>query len=326
MENLIYKFIYQVEEAHIIADSTKLKTVPVNKVFVTGMGGSGIAGQFVTGIMNLHGTVPLISSNNYEVPDWIDDDTLAIVSSYSGNTEETLQAFEKLIFKKARIIVLTSGGILMKRALEENIDLIRIPADWNAPRACIGYSIIFQLYTLLKFDVLKLELSKEIALITELLIKERGTINTNARHLAELMQDKISLIYTDSFFEPVAIRFRQQLNENSKILAFNSVFPEMNHNEIAAWTSDVSEFAAIFFQSSFYTDRIRKRIELSKEIMIRHTDKIIDIEISGDTVLQQFFYAIHLTDWISWYVAKIRNVDAMDISNILYLKNQLEKS
>lgn len=323
MENLIYKFIAQIEEAVIIAESTRLQTNSVNKVFITGMGGSGIAGKFVAEIMKLHGTVPVITSNTYDVPEWIDENTLALVSSYSGNTEETVEAFEKLIEKKAKIITVTSGGTILRKSVEEKIEVMKMPADWGAPRACIGYSIVFQLYILKKFEILKLELSKELSLVIEHLINLRDSINQEAVIISRLMGDKIPLIYSDVFFEPVAIRFRQQLNENSKILAFNSVFPEMNHNEIAAWTYDLSEFAAIFIQSDFYDKRVAKRIEISKEIMIRYTDKIIDINIIGGTILQQYFYAIHLTDWISWFIAKIRNVDAMDISNIVSLKNQL---
>lgn len=323
MENLIYKFISQIEEAIIIADSTKLTASNINKVFITGMGGSGIAGKFVAEIMKLHSIIPVLTSNDYEIPGWVDDKTLAIVSSYSGNTEETIEAFEKLITRNARIITVTSGGTILKKSIEEKIEVMKMPADWGAPRACLAYSIVFQLYILHKFDVLKLELSKELSLVIELLLKNRENINMEAKTIATLMGNKIPLIYSDVPFEPVAIRFRQQLNENSKILAFNSVFPEMNHNEIAAWVKDVPDFGAVFLRSEFYSERINRRMIISKEIMIKYTDSIIDINITGNTILQQYFYAIHLTDWISWFLAKNRNVDAMDISNIIYLKNQL---
>ena len=325
MENLIYKFIAQIEEALIIAESTLINARPVKNVFITGMGGSGIAGKFALEIMNLHGTVPVTLSNTYDIPAWVDEDTLAIVSSYSGNTEETIESFKKLILHKANIVAITSGGTVSEIAQKENTGIFKMPNDWPAPRACLGYSIVFQLYALKKYGVLRLELSKELSLVVELLLRERESINNEAQNLAILIGTKIPLIYSDPQFEPVAVRFRQQLNENSKIQAYNSVFPEMNHNEIAAWTYDISDFAAIFLKSQFYHSRINTRIEISKELMIRNIDRIIDINIEGNTVLQQYFYAIHLIDWISWFVAKMKNVDAMDISNIIYLKDQLKK-
>lgn len=325
MENLIFKFIQQIEEALILGENTKLKSVNANKVFITGMGGSGIAGKFVAEIMKLYGTLPVIISNTYEVPSWVDENTLALVSSFSGNTEETVAAMKSLIDKKANIISITSGGKIIKISKENNLDIIQIPSDWSAPRACIGYSIVFQLFALFHLGFLKLELTREISLSIEHLLREREDIYNEASNLAKLLKDKIPLIYSDSFFEPLAIRFRQQLNENTKILAFNSTFPEMNHNEIAAWTSYFTEFSAIFLVSDLYNKRVSERIRISKEIMIKQTDVIIDIELKGNTLLQQIFYGIHLIDWISWFMAKNRNVDAMDIANINFLKSELEK-
>lgn len=325
MENLIFKFIQQIEEALILGENTKLKSVNANKVFITGMGGSGIAGRFVAEIMKLHGTIPVIISNTYEVPSWVDENTLALVSSFSGNTEETVAAMKSLIDKKANIISISSGGKIIKISKENNLDIIQIPSDWSAPRACIGYSIVFQLFALFHLGFLKLELTREISLSIEHLLREREDIYNEASNLAKLLKNKIPLIYCDSFFEPLAIRFRQQMNENTKILAFNSTFPEMNHNEIAAWTSYFTEFSAIFLVSDLYNKRVSERIRISKEIMIKQTDVIIDIDLKGNTLLQQIFYGIHLIDWISWFMAKNRNVDAMDIANINFLKSELEK-
>lgn len=326
MENLIYKFIVQLEEAIIMAEIARIHPHPANKVFITGMGGSGIAGRFVAEIMKYYGKIPVIVSNGYDIPVWIDENTLAIVSSYSGNTEETIEAFEKLILKKARIVGVSSGGTIMKRTKEENLDFISMPGDWGAPRACIGYSVIFQLYILYRYNMLSLELTREMSLVVEHLIQQRDIINKRASDIAKLIGDRIPLIYSDQTFEPLAIRFRQQLNENTKIHAYNSVIPEMNHNEIAAWTYPLDNFAALFIMSPSYHPRVNKRISVSKEVMIKYIDTMIDIDLEGHTMLQQMFYGIHLTDWISWFVAKNKDVDAMEIANIDYLKWKLDNS
>ena len=214
----------------------------------------------------------------------------------------------------------------MKRTKEENLDFISMPGDWGAPRACIGYSVIFQLYILYRYNMLSLELTREMSLVVEHLIQQRDIINKRASDIAKLIGDRIPLIYSDQKFEPLAIRFRQQLNENTKIHAYNSVIPEMNHNEIAAWTYPLDNFAALFIMSPSYHPRVNKRISVSKEVMIKYIDTMIDIDLEGHTMLQQMFYGIHLTDWISWFVAKNKDVDAMEIANIDYLKWKLDNS
>ncbi|MEZ4909103.1 MAG: bifunctional phosphoglucose/phosphomannose isomerase [Saprospiraceae bacterium] len=325
MENLIYKFMQQMEEAMILAENSKIQNFQANKVFITGMGGSGIAGKFSAEIMQKYGNIPVFVSNTYDIPSWIDEQTLCLVSSYSGNTEETLSCFEKLLNTNAKIIAITSGGKLLQEAKRLNIENLVVPGDWPAPRACIGYSLIYQLFILFKLNLLNLELPREISLSIDFLLKNCGEIQSEAKKIATLLGNKTPLIYSDQTFEPLAVRFRQQINENSKMLAFSSVFPEMNHNEIAAWVNDYSSFSCIFIKSDLYSPQVLKRMEVSKEIMIKHTDTIIDINSKGYTFLQQLFYLIHLTDWISFYMAEQNDVDAMDISNIDFLKSRLQK-
>lgn len=181
MENLIYKFIQQIEEAMIIAESKKINNFTPDKIFITGMGGSGIAGRFTMEIMKKYGKIPVFVSNTYEIPAWIDDKTLSIVSSYSGNTEETLAAFNSLRYSDSKIITITSGGQLLKNSLANNIEHIKIPGDWPAPRACLGYSLIFQLYILYKLEILNIELPRELSLAVELLLNERENIKRKLR-------------------------------------------------------------------------------------------------------------------------------------------------
>lgn len=327
MDKLINKFVFQLVEAADISEKSIVNKPinNINKVFITGMGGSGIAGMFAAELMKLYGSVPVITSNNYDIPNWIDSNTIALVSSYSGNTEETISTFNKLMGKDAKIVCITAGGELLELAIKNKLDFINLPGDWPAPRACFGYSFIAQLFVLKKLNLLNLDLSKELNDSVVLLQNESEKIKKESKEIGVRLFNKLTLIYSDSKLEPISIRFKQQLNENSKALAHHAVFPEMNHNELVGFAEKYSNLAVVIYKSSLYSDRINARINLSKSIMIKSVDTIIEIEAKGESLIQQMLYLVHLSDWISWYIACEKGVDSMEISNIDYLKAQLAK-
>jgi len=328
MDELISRFILQLEEAIIISENSFIKSSKntINKIYISGMGGSGIAGKFTSSIMDLYGIVPIFTSNNYEIPNWIDENTLVIASSYSGNTEETLSSVNKLKEKGSKIVCITSGGKLLDIAINSGYDLIKLPADWPAPRACFGYSFIAQLFVLNKLNLLTNEISKELSLVIDLLLKERDSIISEAKEISKRLKGKFPFIYSDTIFEPVSIRFKQQMNENAKTLTHHAVIPEMNHNELVGWAEKNDNLGVVFIKSNSYSKKINLRIDLSKEIILNYVDTLIEIESKGESVLQQMFYLVHLTDWISYYVAMEKGVDAMSIDNINYLKDKLAKT
>lgn len=327
MDKLINKFVDQLQEAAEISEKSIVNKsiTSINKVFISGMGGSGIAGMFASKIMNLSGSVPVITSNSYDIPNWIDSNTLAIVSSYSGNTEETISTFNKLMQKGTKIICITAGGKLLEQAIKNKLDFINLPGDWPAPRACFGFSFVAQLSVLKKLNLLNLDLSKEIKDSIELLKSETENIKIESKEIAVRLINKLTFIYSNSSLEPVSIRFKQQLNENSKALAHHSVFPEMNHNELVGFRDIYDNLAVVIYKSSLYSERVNARIDLSKEIMIKSVGTMIEIEAKGENLLQQMFYLVHLSDWISLYLALEKGVDSMEIINIDYLKSQLAK-
>jgi len=325
MEELIKKFIAQIEEAQIISATAPLNIdkADFDNIFIAGMGGSGIAGKFTQVIMDKHGKIPVITGNCYDIPVWAGKNTLALVSSYSGNTEETLAAYDRLKDKGATIIAITSGGKLLDKAHKDNVDAIRLPAGWPAPRACFGYSLIAQLYVLYRLELLTLELTKEFGALMDFIISESKNIPDLAKEITLRLQGKIPVLYAGTIMEPVLIRFRQQLNENAKTLAFHAVIPEMNHNELVGWHDHYKDLAVVILRSSLYSPRVNKRIDLSKEIIIKHVDTMIEIEAKGYRLLQQYFYLVHLVDWISYFMAQAKGVDAMEIKNIEFLKSKL---
>ncbi len=327
MDKLINQFIGQLKEGISIFESAKIKDLRKNykNVFISGMGGSGIAAKFAEQIMKKNGNIPVIVSNGYEIPNWVDQDSLAIVSSYSGNTEETLSAFEKMLDKGIKPKVITSGGKILKLAEQNNLDIIKLPSGIEAPRACFGYSLVMHISLLNKLGVMTLDAKNEFNNTAKLLEAENDSIHNEAKEIAKRLVGKIPAVYSHSDLEPVSLRFYQQLSENSKTLAHYALFPELNHNEIVGWSKKYEDVALVILNSKMQSDRINLRIDISKEIIHKYLDVMIQVEAKGDSYIEQMVYLVYLTDWVSFYLAKESSVDPMSIDNINYLKSQIAK-
>jgi glucose/mannose-6-phosphate isomerase len=193
------------------------------------------------------------------------------------------------------------------------------------PRSCIGYSItqifkVFEFYAIIK-PLAIIELEKSVSLLE----KETENIKSLAKKAAEYLNNKIPVIYTLGNTEAVAIRFRQQVNENAKMLCWHHVLPEMNHNELVGWTQENKDLAVVVFRYSSDYYRTVKRLEICKDIFQKYTPHYLELNCLGDTEIQRAIYAIHLGDWISCYLSEIRNVDANEIKVIDFLKSSLDK-
>ena len=146
-----------------------------------------------------------------------------------------------------------------------------------------------------------------------------------AQKIAKFMHKRTPVIYTASSFEGVGIRMRQQINENSKMLCWHNVVPEMNHNELLGWRVNTKDLAVVFLRNMIDHQRTQARIEINKEVILKHTNKIIEVWSKGDSMIENVLYHIHLGDWVSWFLSVKNNVDAIEIDVINYLKNELAK-
>ena len=133
------------------------------------------------------------------------------------------------------------------------------------------------------------------------------------------------LIYVAKGFEGMAVRFRQQLNENSKMLGWHNVIPEMNHNELLGWRTNVENLAVIYFRNKSDFKRNQVRMDINKKVISKYTSNISEVWSVGDSVIENTLYHINLGDWISWYLSEMNNVDAIEIDVINYLKGELAK-
>lgn len=326
MKELIENFPKQLQEAIAIGKKATLAK-PKNKitnVVVSGLGGSGIGANLISELVFDKLKVPFSIYKDYTLPAFINSNTLFIASSYSGNTEETLSTLNTALTKKANIAVVTSGGKALEMAQQKKLNHVVIPSG-NPPRACLGYSAVQQLYILQKLGLIDKSFEQQLLNTIDLLNKEQKKIQKEAKAIAKKLQNKIPIIYATANNESVAVRFRQQINENGKMLCWHHVVPEMNHNELVGWRKKSAEWAVVFLRNKTDFSRNQSRIEINKTVIKNYSKTILEIWSKGNSKLEHSFYLIHLTDWVSYYLSELNQVDVTEVKVIDHLKGALAK-
>ena len=302
----------------------------IASIMILGMGGSAITGLLIEEILKQEIKQPIYVNQNYSIPKWVNKNTLIIASSYSGNTEETLSACKKCIEKNCKIIGFSTGGKLLELLKDaSHTDYIKMPIGLQ-PRAAIGYSFTMMLKLLNEIGIVNDKIISSLKNSVNPLIKkskEYSTQNNLAYSIAEKIYNKNPIIYAeDSIFNIIAYRFKCQLAENSKILSFNNIIPEMNHNEIEAFTekTKTQNNLLLIWINDTIDYRNKKRIEITSKILESKVTNQFAIEIkqSENKILHYLNY-INLVDWISYHCATLNNVDSEIIPNINELKNSL---
>jgi len=326
MRRLVKEFTSQLTEALEIGKNTNLKAPKntINNIVITGLGGSGIGGKIATQLIADQLKVPAVINNDYNLPKFVNENTLVIVSSFSGNTEETLEALQSAQKANAEIACITSGGKLAQIANDNNYNLLVLPTAFS-PRAMLTYSVIQQLFLFHHYGFINNEFIDDTRETVKLLDTEVNDIMAVAKQTANALFEKTTVAYSEASMEGVITRFRQQINENSKSLAWEHVFPEMNHNELVGWAGGKDEYAVLIFRSSFEHSRSSVRINISKDIFRKYTSTVLEFNAKGDTLLAQSFYHILLGDWISVYLAELNKVDDVEVKVIDFLKAELAK-
>lgn len=324
MDKLIAAFPQNMLDALEIASNAKLKK-PENElrnIVICGMGGSGIGGKIVSEWIQNEAKIPVFILNDYDLPAFIGKNTLVIGSSYSGNTEETLDAVREAKERGCHIIGITSGGEMESFCKENNYDCIVVPGG-NPPRSQVAFSIIQLLNIFVQLDIIGSHFLDEIKKSHELLISNLPEIHSVATELASFLNGHVGVFYAGPAYEGIAIRSRQQFNENSKLLCWHHIIPEMNHNELVGWGGGDARFKVVFLNTCDLNPRNQKRYDITKEIVGKKAAGIMEISAKGNSRIQRSFYLIHIVDWASYYLADIKEVDAMDIKVIDYLKDEL---
>ncbi|GAB4198705.1 MAG: bifunctional phosphoglucose/phosphomannose isomerase [Bacteroidia bacterium] len=295
----------------------------INKIIISGMGGSGIAGDFVREYVYSSLAMPVFVNKSYHLPEWVDENTLVILSSYSGNTEETLSCAQDAIQKKSVIVGITSGGKLEEWCKSNAFAYVSLPKNYP-PRTCLGYSFVGILSILTKAGVISDKWREETQEAIELLNQHQSDIRTEAKKIAQHLYQTFPIIYT-LHSESLAIRLRQQLNENSKVLCSHHIIPEMNHNEIVGWRNLNAKHSVIAILTNFDLNQNRKRYDFCKKVFEQYQVPVIEMKAKGSSLLAQWMYIVHLSDWISYELALLNHSDPIEVKVIDQLKSELSK-
>jgi glucose/mannose-6-phosphate isomerase len=326
MKQYVEDFTKHLAEAIKIGNeaSFSIPAKTYQNILICGLGGSGIGGTIIAQLLSPILNIPVLVNKDYQIPDFVNQNTLVIASSYSGNTEETLEMLQQAEEKDAEIAVVSSGGKLIEISKQKKYNYIKIPEGFP-PRAAFGLSFPQLFYVLHKYGIIDKSFESEIQKSIELLNTTANKIKEEARLLAEKLVNKIPVIYSAAPFEGVSVRFRQQLNENSKMLCWHHALPEMNHNELVGWAGGNENLAVVFFRNDNDYYRTQKRIEINKEIIAKKTPHIYEIYSKGSSNLERTLYMVHFGDWVSVYLAELKGIDAVEVNVITYLKGELAK-
>jgi glucose/mannose-6-phosphate isomerase len=305
----------------------------VQNIVLTGMGGSAIGGDLLRSYLAEDLKVPFVVNRYYTLPEFVGKNTLVIVSSYSGNTEETLSSYNDAMKRKARILCISTGGEIAKAAKKFKQPWIQIPPGLS-PRAALGYSFFPLLITLKKLGFIPSK-DKEIKEAIQLL-KDKSVLFSNPESpenaplkLAERLKGKLPVMYSPvAHLDTVNIRWRGQFAENAKQLSSGHVLPEMNHNELVGWkvlTEIMKQMHVVFLKDIGTQKRVAIREEITKQIVTRYAGEVTEITSEGKGLLARLFSLIYFGDWVTLYLAIFNNEDPEPVAVIDYLKNELSK-
>jgi glucose/mannose-6-phosphate isomerase len=324
MHDLVAHFSAQLHRAMDIARAAVIAppAVEIRHVLITGLGGSGIGGTIVSEWMRDRLKVPVTVSKDYTIPAFVNKHTLMIACSYSGNTEETLSSLGMGHSAGAQIVCITSGGKVAEIAKAKGLDLVLIDGG-KPPRSTIGYALVQLLFVLYYKGLTDNFFEQELVAAATLLEKEQEEMIAAAKTTAELLQDKITVIYCESKMEGIAVRFRQQIEENAKMLAWHHVVPELNHNELVGWRSAHPELAVVFLRNETDYSRNQRRMEFVSEVVSEHAGEVLELWSKGESVIERSLYLIHLTDWVTCFMSDHSGFDSMEVKVIDRLKESL---
>jgi glucose/mannose-6-phosphate isomerase len=336
MYDHLRSFPDQVRHALEIAGTTKLRLRArgIDNIVLTGLGGSAIGGDLLRSYLAAELRVPFLVNRAYTLPRFVGRSSLVIVSSYSGNTEETLAAHREALRRNAKILCISSGGSTTTLAERKRSSIIRIPGGLP-PRAALGYSFFPLLLALIRMGFIPKrdrDIRETLTLLGQLrdAYADPTSAENRALQLAQQIRGRIGVVYSSTErFDAVNTRWRGQMAENGKSLLFGNVLPEMNHNELVGWKAlgeQMREMQVIFLRDRGDHPRIQRRLEITKEVLAGQTAHIAEVWTEGRSLLARMFSLICLGDWTSFYLAVLHGEDPTPIAVIEYLKNELGKS
>jgi len=307
---------------------------PFQNIVISGLGGSAIGGDIVRTLAAGRASLPVVVNRDYHLPAFVNQNTLFAAVSYSGNTEETLSAYQQAREKGAAIVCLTSGGKLAQMAANDGYPVIEVPGDL-VPRAATGYLFAPLALFLEEIGLLK-NVRMEIEETIQVLKWQRKMLNPQvpqpdnpARQLAEQLKGSIPIIWGSSgLTEAAALRWKAQINENAKSPAYYNLFPELNHNEIVGFEEPaelLARFVVVILRDQGDSPQVQKRMAITRQIIENRVREVIEVSSQGQSFLARFYSLVYLGDYTSVYLAHEYGINPTPVQVIDYLKAELAK-
>jgi len=273
-------------------------------LFLAGMGGSHLSADLVKSV---YPQLNLKIHSNYGLPQGINKESLLIVSSFSGNTEETIDSLYSALKKKIPVIIISSGGKLIEISKEKNLPYILLPNTINMPRLAIGFSLK---------AILKI-INKKVSIKIDNLKAEK-----EGKKIAEKIYKTIPIIYSSEKNKSVANIWKINFNENSKNPSFCNYFPELNHNEMAGFLNSKKTFSILMLEDELDHPKIKIRMNAFREIY-KDSFEILTIKNEEKDIWNKYFYLILLSNWTSYYLALKNKVKLEDMEMIERFKKMI---
>lgn len=326
MRQIILDFPKQFKVGVKAAENIKIKG-NFEKILVCGMGGSSLPAEILKMYLEYAKiNIPLLIHRDYSLPFQASKKDLVFAISYSGNTEETLSAFQEALKRKLKLVAITSGGKLAKIAQENKVPLVLIPGG-IPPRMALGYLVGSLFEVLINLQILP-KITQELLDLETKLSPQR--LEKNGKNLAKKLKNKIPLIYASTINFPLAKIWKIKFNENSKVPAFANCFPELNHNEMVGFSQlekvgrKIQNFYLLILKDKNDHPRVLKRMELTSKILKKRGLKVESIYLQKENFFQKIFSNILLADWTSYYLALNYRVDPIPVKIVEEFKKLME--
>ena len=330
MLKLTEEFPDQCRKAFELSISVELKPLAQkpNVVILTGLGGSAAGGDFIKALFDAEGDVPFLVNRDYHLPSFVNSTSVVLCSSYSGNTEETLSAYEDAKAAGAQIICVSSGGKLKANADRDGYPVYVVPGG-QPPRTALGFMLIPGLVAVEALGLLpKHDHSATFDLLEE--CSKQWTVegsDSSAKELAKRLFGKLGILYGLGGWQAiVANRWKGQINENAKNHIFINTYPELNHNEILGWIKageqGVAGYVGILLKDGTESAKMNKRAEVT-EGLVKDLCEFTHVVAPGKTLYEKLLALTFYGDFVSLYLAALNQVDPENIDSINVLKTAL---